>query len=165
MKKQYIPNMLTSKDKKKQLAALLKSQREYKKNIYIIRPKLKSFPIKESKHVTKAKKIYNVKSIKPSAILAKRTKCSLETLKAIEKKGQGAYYSSGSRPSQTPHSWGRARLASTLTGGKSSIIDYKLLMKGCQSTSRAKQIAQIEFNKKHLMKKKKKTKKINGKQN
>ena len=33
-----------------------------------------------------------------------KTKCSLKGLKQIVKKGQGAYYSSGSRPSQTGHS-------------------------------------------------------------
>ena len=48
----------------------------------------------------------------------------------IVKKGQGAYYSSGSRPNQTGHSWGRARLASSITGGKASAVDYKILL--CQ---------------------------------
>ena len=28
------------------------------------------------------------------------------------KRGRGAYFSNGSRPNQTPESWGRARLAS-----------------------------------------------------
>tara|TARA_Y100001937_G_scaffold116670_1_gene168904 strand:+ start:21 stop:416 length:396 start_codon:yes stop_codon:yes gene_type:complete len=38
-------------------------------------------------------------------------------------KGMGAYYSSGSRPNQTPMSWGRARLASVILGGPSRKID------------------------------------------
>jgi len=38
-------------------------------------------------------------------------------LQKIVNKGMGAYYSSGSRPNQTPASWGIARLASAITGG------------------------------------------------
>ena len=44
----------------------------------------------------------------------------------------GAYFSSGSRPNQTPHSWGYARLASSITGNNASIVDYKILKKGCK---------------------------------
>ena len=43
--------------------------------------------------------------------------------KKIIEKGMGAYYSSGSRPNQTPISWGRARLASVIMGGPSRRID------------------------------------------
>lgn len=38
-------------------------------------------------------------------------------------KGMGAYYSSGSRPNQTPYSWGYGRLASVILGGPSRKID------------------------------------------
>tara|TARA_R110001592_G_scaffold78043_2_gene234456 strand:- start:4276 stop:4668 length:393 start_codon:yes stop_codon:yes gene_type:complete len=38
-------------------------------------------------------------------------------------KGKGAYYSSGSRPNQTPFSWGYGRLASVILGGPSRKID------------------------------------------
>lgn len=41
-------------------------------------------------------------------------------------KGKGAYYSSGSRPNQTPYSWGLARLASVIMGGPSRRIDKKI---------------------------------------
>ena len=41
----------------------------------------------------------------------------------IIKKGKGAYYSSGSRPNQTPFSWGYGRLASVILGGPSRKID------------------------------------------
>ena len=60
--------------------------------------------------------------------------------KTIVKKGQGAYYSSGSRPNQTAHSWG-ARLASAVTGGKSSQIDYHILEKYCKKNSKALRLA------------------------
>ena len=38
----------------------------------------------------------------------------------------GAYYSSGSRPNQTPFSWGNARLASVIMGGPARKIDKKI---------------------------------------
>lgn len=50
----------------------------------------------------------------------------LLTRKGIAKvldKGRGAYYTSGSRPNQTPSSWARARLASVLVGGPALKVD------------------------------------------
>ena len=44
-------------------------------------------------------------------------------------KGKGAYYGSGSRPNQTPMSWGKARLASVLVGGNARKIDKKIVDK------------------------------------
>lgn len=146
--KKYIPNKLTPKDKKTQKKEIMKSKRLYKKNHYYTRKKVKSYQSKPSKHIRNAMKIYNIDSIKPSIALSKATGCSLETLKLIEKKGQGAYYSSGSRPNQTAYSWGRARLASSITAGKSASVDYALLKKGCKNTSTALKLA-IKSRKKH----------------
>lgn len=44
-------------------------------------------------------------------------------------KGMGAYYSSGSRPNQTPTSWGLARLASVILNGPSRRIDKNIWLK------------------------------------
>jgi len=41
-------------------------------------------------------------------------------------KGRGAYFSSGSRPNQTPESWARARLASVLMGGPARKVDQNI---------------------------------------
>ena len=46
--------------------------------------------------------------------------------KQIIDKGKGAYFSPGSRPNQTPTSWGLARLASVILGGPSRRIDKKI---------------------------------------
>ena len=46
-------------------------------------------------------------------------------------------YSSGSRPNQTAQSWGLARLASSLTSGKSAAVDYDIIKKGCNHKKRA----------------------------
>lgn len=49
--------------------------------------------------------------------------------KKIIDKGKGAYYSSGSRPNQTPTSWGLARLASVILNGPSRKIDADIWKK------------------------------------
>jgi hypothetical protein len=61
----------------------------------------------------------------------------LSALNKIVSKGEGAYFSSGSRPNQTAQSWGIARLASSITGGKSAAVDYKIIENGCNHKKRA----------------------------
>ena len=137
----YLPKSLTRKDKRKYSRELRKSRRAYKKGKYVTRKKVKSFKKKESQHVINAKRIYNVKSVSASPELAKKTGCSVGALRKIVKKGQGAYYSSGSRPNQTGHSWGRARLASAITSGKAAAVDYNILENVCKKNSKALRLA------------------------
>ena len=141
MSKTYFPPNLSSNNKKKQRNYINKSKKLYKQNKYFIRPKIKSFTSKTSRHITKAYKLYNIKSMNPSKLLEKKTGCSIKGLKQIIKKGEGAYYSSGSRPNQTAQSWAYARLASALTGGNSSKVDYHILEKECKKNSLALKLA------------------------
>ena len=62
----YIPNSLSNKDKKKQQKEIIKSRKAYKKKQFYSRKKMNSFKSKESPHIKKAKKIYNIDIIKPS---------------------------------------------------------------------------------------------------
>lgn len=137
----YLPFRLTQKDKQKQVRSLMKSRKMYKRGKYYTRPKIASFKSKPSKHIRNAQRIYNVEHITPSAALAKATGCSIDALKHIVRKGEGAYYSSGSRPNQTAQSWGLARLASSITAGKSAAVDYNILEKGCNHNKKAFQLA------------------------
>jgi hypothetical protein len=73
----------------------------------------------------------------PNAELARKTGCKLSALEQIVKKGEGAYFSSGSRPNQTAQSWGLARLASALTAGKSAAVDYNIIERGCNHNKKA----------------------------
>lgn len=134
--RRYIPRTLSRRDLLKQKTFINKSRRAYPKGQYINRPFVASFKSKPSSHVYRATNLYRVPSMKPNALLAKATGCKKWALKKIINKGQGAYYSSGSRPNQTAQSWGYARLASSLTGGPSSQIDYDILQKGCSKKSR-----------------------------
>jgi hypothetical protein len=133
----YIPNNLSKSDKQLQLKMLNKSKKLYKQNKYYTRKRLSSYKNKKSKHIVNARKIYNIQNITPTPELAMKTGCKLSALNQIVKKGEGAYYSSGSRPNQTPQSWGLARLASSLTSGKSAAVDYDIIKKGCNHTKRA----------------------------
>ena len=133
----YVPKNLTRKDKRKQIRMLKKSRALYKTHKYYTRTPLPSFKNKKSSHVANARRIYSVKNIKPTKELAQKTGCSLAALKQIVRKGEGAYFSSGSRPNQTAQSWGLARLASAITGGKASAVDYSILENGCQHNKKA----------------------------
>lgn len=137
----YVPRNLTKKDKKKQKRQLLKSRKNYKKGNYYTRKKVSSFKSKVSPHILKARKMYKVDNIIPSKALAKATKCSIKGLRRMVQKGQGAYFSSGSRPNQTGHSWGYARMASGITGGKASAVDYHILKDECQKNSKPLRLA------------------------
>lgn len=136
MNKKYIPNQLKDRDKTKQKRELLKSIRLYKQNKYYTRKPLKSFTSKKSKHLKKVQNIYGIKNLKINKEMIDKTGCSKVILNKIVNKGMGAYYSSGSRPNQTAKSWGMARLASAITGGPASKIDFHLL-KDCDKTKDA----------------------------
>lgn len=137
----YVPGNLTSKDKKIQLTMLKKSRRMYKNKKYFTRKKVASFKNKKSSHIQNAQRIYGVKTIVPNQELARKTGCSLNALNQIVKKGEGAYYSSGSRPNQTARSWGLARLASSVTGGNAAIVDFHILKDGCDHKKKAYTLA------------------------
>ena len=133
----YLPNKLTKKDKVAQLRMLNKSRKMYKKGVYYTRDKVKSFKSKPSKHIKNAMNLYKVDNVLPNKQLSLKTGCSVSALKKIVKKGQGAYFSSGSRPNQTGQSWGLARLASALTSGKAAAVDFDILDKGCDHKKKA----------------------------
>ena len=133
----YLPNKLTKKDRARQARMLNKSRKMYKKGVFYKRAKISSFKSKPSNHIKNARSVYKVDNISPNKDLALATGCSVSALKAIVRKGEGAYYSSGSRPNQTAQSWGLARLASSLTSGKAAAVDYDILEAGCDHNKKA----------------------------
>lgn len=151
----YVPRSLTRKDRKKQIGMLLKSRRMYKKHQYYTRKQLASYTNKNNKntnknnkksnHIMNARRMYGIQTITPNKELEQKTGCALSALTQIVKKGEGAYYSSGSRPNQTPQSWGLARLASALTGGKAAAVDYDIIRTGCNHKKKAFILAKKAF--------------------
>ena len=150
--RRYVPLSMTKQDQKRQLRELLRSRETYKRGRYHTRPKLASFRSRPSAHVRRAMAMYHVPTVAPTRALAKATGCSVNALRAIVRKGEGAYYSSGSRPNQTAQSWAYARLASAVTGGNASVVDYHILQQGCDPRrSRALKLARRQkTHKKHL---------------
>jgi len=140
-KRYYTSKNMTQKDTKKQKKQLRKSRKLYKKGKYHTRPKVKSFKSRKSNHLNRLRKMYGVEKIGATNELAKKTQCSKEGLEQILSKGRGAYFSSGSRPNQTAESWAVARLASAVTGGKSSAYDYHVLKEHCKPSSKALKLA------------------------
>jgi hypothetical protein len=137
----YLPKRLTKKDRVAQLKMLAKSRKMYKQGKYYTRKKVPSFQSKESDHVKKARRLYDVNTVVPSEELSLATGCSVDALEKIVAKGEGAYFSSGSRPNQTAQSWGYARLGSALTAGKSAAVDFSILEAGCDHSGVAFRLA------------------------
>jgi hypothetical protein len=135
--RRYLPKSLSLKDKKNQVKMLTKSRKLYKQKKYYTRKPVKSFHNKTSNHILNARKTYKINSIIPSKELSKVTGCSISSLQKIVNKGEGAYFSSGSRPNQTAQSWGIARLASAITAGKAAAVDYNILEDGCDHNKKA----------------------------
>tara|TARA_B100001094_G_scaffold314332_1_gene353065 strand:- start:150 stop:584 length:435 start_codon:yes stop_codon:yes gene_type:complete len=133
--KKYVPKSLTKKDKEKQKKQLDKSTTDYKKGKYTKRDKVESFKSKKSPYVEQVKKKLDIKSATTTNIANKlsrnedRRKQIKKGLELIKDKGEGAYFSSGSRPNQTPQSWGIGRYSSVLVGGASRKIDKKIVDK------------------------------------
>ena len=150
----YLPKRLSKKDKLKQRREISKSRKAYKKGKYYTRKKVSSFKSKTSDHILKARKIYKLDKISPSKELSEKTGCSIASLQKMVKKGQGAYYSSGSRPNQTSTSWGLARMASDITGGKAAAVDFNIIDTGCDHSKKAYKLA-VKARKQHKFGKRK----------
>jgi|TARA_R100000773_G_scaffold39294_1_gene34720 hypothetical protein len=132
--KRYIPKGLSEADKKKQKKQLDKSTADYKKGKITGRDDLKSFKGKKSSYVEEVKEKtglpINVDKLADKFSRTEKRKKELKKgMNEVIAKGKGAYYSSGSRPNQTPDSWSKARLASVLVGGPSRKIDKKIVDK------------------------------------
>lgn len=125
---------LNKKDKEKQKKQLDKSKSDYKKGKFTGRKKLSSFKPKPSSFVEQVKKKtgigMNFDKLADKLTRTDKRKKELKTaFGEIASKAKGAYFSSGSRPNQTPSSWSKARVASVLVGGKSRNIDKKIVEK------------------------------------
>ena len=118
---------LSKRDSAKQIKALKKARKSYKRGKYVDRPKLKSYKKKESGWTAKFHKRYpNAKTVPQ---IARATGIPAKALNAVKRKGMGAYYSSGSRPNQTAQSWGKARMYSYILGGPTRKIDREITKK------------------------------------
>ena len=105
--KRYIPSSLSKKDENAQKKSIL---------LKIDRPHSSSFQSKRSPWVKTFEKKYGVVITNVEFISTHILKKA--GIDKILEKGRAAYYTGGSRPNQTQHSWAYARLAAVIMGGK-----------------------------------------------
>ena len=139
----YVPASLSKKQKTKAKRELRKSRKAYKNKQYYTRKKVPGYKSRRTSWESRFKKIYKIpdKMKLSVSLLSRKSKCKKDSLNKIVKKGMGAYYSSGSRPNQTAHSWGYARLYSALSGGPASKVDMHILKDGCKKSSKSLKLA------------------------
>lgn len=111
--KRYLPDTLSASDRKKQIKSIFEGKD---------RPKVKAKSRKSSwtKQFSDkyASEIDKLKGGRTKKNIAKVSGIPVGAINEIFKKGEGAYYSSGSRPNQTPSSWAYARVYAYIMGGK-----------------------------------------------
>ena len=111
--KRYLPDTLSATERKKQIKSIFEGKD---------RPKVKVKKRKSSWTIQfnekYGKEIDKLKGGKSKKNIAKVTGIPLGAINEIFKKGEGAYYSSGSRPNQTASSWAYARVYAYIMGGK-----------------------------------------------
>ena len=115
---------LKGEDRKKQIKSIFEEKDRPKTNV----------KNKRSSWVEKFEKKYKTKITDKKFI--HQNIITYTGQKKIMDKGKGAYYSSGSRPNQTPSSWAYARLASVILGGPSRKIDKDIWEKYSLSKSK-----------------------------
>lgn len=97
------------------------------------RPKT-AFKSKESSWTKKfndkyGKELDKMKGGRSKKNIAKVTGIPFKAIDEVFKKGEGAYYSAGSRPNQTPQSWAYARVYSYILGGNARKVDKEITKK------------------------------------
>lgn len=122
--KKYIPDSLTETQRKKQIKSIFENKE---------RPKLQRVK-RRSSYTVRFNKIYGSKLDKLEGgrnikNISKVTGLPYKALKKVFEKGEGAYYSSGSRPNQSPQSWAYARLYSYILGGGAREVDKDITKK------------------------------------
>lgn len=118
VRKKYVPAYLTRRDATRQEQSIQQGKD---------RPRLKSAKSRRSSWAKRFEKKYGRK-ITDLAFINKQILRKPGT-DGVLAKGRAAYYTSGSRPNQTQHSWAYARLASVIMGGGARKVDIALWKK------------------------------------
>ena len=121
--KNYVEG-LKGNDRRKQIKSIFEGT---------FRPKT-SFKSKRSSWTEKfdkkyGKEIDKMKGGRSKRNIAKVTGIPFKAIDEVFKKGEGAYYSAGSRPNQSPQSWAYARVYSYILGGSARKIDASITKK------------------------------------
>lgn len=110
--KRYLPDSLKGKDRQAQIKSIFeKKERPQTK----VKDKKSTWTIQFDKEY--GAKLDAMSGKRSKKNIAKVTGIPFKAIDEVYKKGEGAYYSSGSRPNQTPSSWARGRVYAYIMGG------------------------------------------------
>lgn len=112
--KKYLPDTLKGKDRQKQIKSIFEGKERPETKV---KGRKSSWTVKFDEKY--GKELDAMKGKRNKRNIAKVTGIPFKAIDEVYKKGEGAYYSSGSRPNQTPSSWARGRIYAYIMGGKS----------------------------------------------
>ena len=110
--KRYLGN-LKGKDRHAQIKSIFEKKERPKTKV---KERKSSWTIKFDKKY--GDELDKMKGKRSKKNIAKITGIPFKAIDEVYKKGEGAFYSSGSRPNQTPSSWARGRIYAFIMGGK-----------------------------------------------
>tara|TARA_R110002012_G_scaffold312529_1_gene523341 strand:+ start:3280 stop:3711 length:432 start_codon:yes stop_codon:yes gene_type:complete len=115
---------LKGNDRRKQVKSIFEGSFRPKTKV---EPKKSSWTVKFNKKY--GKELDKMKGGRSKRNIAKVTGIPFKAIDEVFKKGEGAYYSSGSRPNQSPQSWAYARVYSYILGGNARKTDASITKK------------------------------------
>ena len=115
---------LKGADRRKQIKSIFEGTFRPKTKV---EPKKSSWTVKFNKKY--GKELDKMKGGRTKRNIAKVTGIPFKAIDEVFKKGEGAYYSAGSRPNQTPQSWAYSRVYSYILGGNARKIDKDITKK------------------------------------
>ena len=115
---------LKGNDRRKQVKSIFEGTFRPKTKV---EPKKSSWTVKFNKKY--GKELDKMKGGRSKRNIAKVTGIPFKAIDEVFKKGEGAYYSSGSRPNQSPQSWAYARVYSYILGGNARKTDASITKK------------------------------------
>ena len=121
--KNYIGN-LKGYDRQKQIKSIFEGTFRPKTSA---KPRQSSWTVKFNKKY--GKQLDAMKGGRSKRNISKVTGIPFKAIDEVFKKGEGAYYSAGSRPNQTPQSWAYARVYSYILGGNARKTDSAITKK------------------------------------
>tara|TARA_R100001015_G_C4633160_1_gene197720 strand:- start:760 stop:1197 length:438 start_codon:yes stop_codon:yes gene_type:complete len=121
--KKYVGN-LKGEEKKAQVKSIMENKDRPKTSA---KPRKSTWTVKFDKKY--GAKLDKMKGGKSKRNIAKVTGIPFKAIDEVFKKGEGAYYSAGSRPNQTPQSWAYARVYSYILGGNARKTDKDITEK------------------------------------
>jgi hypothetical protein len=111
--KRYLPDTLSKSERQKQIKSIFEGKDRPKTKV---KDRKSSWTIQFDKEY--GDKLDSMTGKRSKKNIAKITGIPFKAIDEVYKKGEGAFYSSGSRPNQTASSWARGRIYAYIMGGE-----------------------------------------------